>query len=353
MPTMRIVIPSALPPPAYAGELAKILPDKAPALVRWLSRASADVSPFDVEHAGCTAFEAWQLEHAGYSPDADLPLAAGLGPLHLAAASRTLPAPADAPVWLAEFCHLALGADQAMLVPAVDIAPTPDEAQALFAAILPIMQDAGFDASRVDATRLRIVLPDGVRPSLSSPQAVAGHALRAWWQTDAAMRPWRRLLTEIQMTWHAHPVNEAREAAGRPTINALWLYGGARPWAGLDKQLGADAPRGDTQDSPSPPTAGPALQASHGITADPLVDLRLVESARQGDWASWLDDMAALDHAVFRPLSGSDGGPAQATVVLLLGEHRRARLDLAPRSRLLGWLPHPNKDWKHWWSLPA
>ncbi|MFQ6707899.1 putative sulfate exporter family transporter, partial [Bordetella pertussis] len=56
---------------------------------------------------------------------------------------------------------------------------------------------------------------------------VAGQRLRAWWTQDVAMRPWRRLLNEIQMVWYEHPVNEARAARGAAPINALWLYGGA------------------------------------------------------------------------------------------------------------------------------
>ncbi|MFN3883650.1 MAG: hypothetical protein ACK4Q4_02690 [Rhodocyclaceae bacterium] len=41
---------------------------------------------------------------------------------------------------------------------------------------------------------------------------------------------WRRLLLEAQTVLHDHPVNRAREAVGRPTINSLWPWGqGALP----------------------------------------------------------------------------------------------------------------------------
>jgi hypothetical protein len=43
-----------------------------------------------------------------------------------------------------------------------------------------------------------------------------------------AGRRWSRLLNEIQMLLHAHPVNEAREARGEPTVNSLWLWGVGR-----------------------------------------------------------------------------------------------------------------------------
>ncbi|MGH8678896.1 MAG: hypothetical protein ACREUQ_11145, partial [Burkholderiales bacterium] len=37
---------------------------------------------------------------------------------------------------------------------------------------------------------------------------------------------WLRLLTEVQMLLHAHPVNNARDERGAPAVNSLWLWGG-------------------------------------------------------------------------------------------------------------------------------
>ncbi|MHB1237117.1 MAG: hypothetical protein ACYCY7_06100 [Gallionella sp.] len=42
--------------------------------------------------------------------------------------------------------------------------------------------------------------------------------------TDASR--WHQLFNEIQMLLHAHPLNEAREARGEPTINSVWFWGG-------------------------------------------------------------------------------------------------------------------------------
>ncbi len=42
---------------------------------------------------------------------------------------------------------------------------------------------------------------------------------------DAA--PWRRLLTEIQMLLHTHPVNLQRESNGLTPVNSVWFWGGA------------------------------------------------------------------------------------------------------------------------------
>ncbi|MFO8025628.1 MAG: hypothetical protein R6U90_10795, partial [Thiohalophilus sp.] len=37
---------------------------------------------------------------------------------------------------------------------------------------------------------------------------------------------WRRLMNEVQMLLHDHPVNQQRAAEGRLTVNSLWLWGG-------------------------------------------------------------------------------------------------------------------------------
>lgn len=37
---------------------------------------------------------------------------------------------------------------------------------------------------------------------------------------------WRKLLNEVQMQLHEHPVNQARESGGELSINSLWFWGG-------------------------------------------------------------------------------------------------------------------------------
>ncbi|MCZ7655242.1 MAG: hypothetical protein M5R42_14705 [Rhodocyclaceae bacterium] len=40
-------------------------------------------------------------------------------------------------------------------------------------------------------------------------------------------REWRRFINEAQVLLHNHPINMAREAEGRPTVNSLWPWGPA------------------------------------------------------------------------------------------------------------------------------
>ncbi|MGY6269515.1 hypothetical protein ACXIUT_07480 [Achromobacter denitrificans] len=314
---MLIVIPGALPALPVAAELAKLLPERAPTLHGWLRAGAARPEAFDVRVHGCTAFESWQLARAGYSPEPGLPQGAGLGPLLAAGNGGDGEA-----VWLAELVHLALGADQASLLDPGMMDLRPEETAALLETALPLFDGTGFAVEPLSPERWRLRLPDGLRPATASPLAVAGQRLNDWWRQDAQTRPWRRLLNEIQMAWHDHPVNEERAARGLPPVNALWLYGGGSPW----------------------PIS--AAGAEHVYT-------ELDAPRREGDWAAWLDALAALDAQRLRPLAASNGLPGVPAEVLLLGDDRKVALTLKPRGGLLGLLPAPKKNWSAWWSHPA
>jgi len=316
---MLIVIPGALPALPVAAELAKLLPERAPTLHGWLQAATARPQAYDLRAHGCTAFESWQLERAGYVPEPGLLQGAGLGPL---LAGEQDGAGAGEPVWLAELIHLALGADQATLLDPAAMDLRDEETAALLETARPLFEDTGFSVEPLSAQRWRLRLPAGLRPQTASPMAVAGQRLNDWWRQDAETRPWRRLLNEIQMAWHEHPVNDDRAARGLPPVNALWLYGGGTPWPA--------APAG-------------AAQVLTGLDAP----------QRAGDWAAWLDALAELDAQHLRLLAAGKGLPATPVQMLLLGDDRKVALDLKPRGGLLGLLPAPKKNWSAWWSHPA
>ncbi|CAB3642030.1 hypothetical protein [Achromobacter pestifer] len=314
---MLIVIPGALPALPVAAELAKLLPERAPTLHRWLLAGAARPAAFDARTQGCTAFESWQLSRAGYTPEPGLLQGAGLGPL-LAAGQ----APAGQAIWLAELVHLALGADQANLLDPDQMDLRPEESAALLDTARPLFDGTGFAVEALSPQRWRLQLPDGLRPQTASPLVVAGQRLNDWWRQDTETRPWRRLLNEIQMAWHEHPVNDDRAARGVAPVNALWLYGGGTPWpvtpAGPEQVLtGLDTPQ------------------------------------RTGDWSAWLDALAELDAQHLRLLAGKQGVPDTPAELLLLGDDRTVALTLKPRGGLLGLLPAPKKNWSAWWSHPA
>ena len=319
-PAMQIVLPGALPPNApIAAELAKRLPTAAPTLYAWMRQGVGRQAPFDLQAHGCTPFEAWQLEQAGFQPAPRQPIGAGLGPLRAGA-----DAPADERVWIADLAHIALGTDRASLVPAEALDLTDAEGAALLEAARPLFEGTPFNVAPLQAFRWRVDVPDGLSLPTASPAVVAGQPLNAWWTQDAVARPWRRLVNEIQMAWYEHPINVQRAARGQLPANGVWLYGGAAPWL------------------------RPAAMPTAPRIVDDLLSASLAE-----DWGTWLQTLERLDATVLRPHAGDKGVPRQPLTLTLLGRDRRATLALQPRGPLLRWLPTHEQSWRAWWSPPV
>lgn len=76
--------------------------------------------------------------------------------------------------------------------------------------------------------------------NLAQGQDTKAHALRG-----IGAAKWNRLLNEVQMLLHEHPVNQAREQRGELAVNSLWLSGGgvlpAQPLVAGKKLYATDA----------------------------------------------------------------------------------------------------------------
>jgi len=136
--------------------------------------------------------------------------------------------------WLrADPVHLRADRDRVLLMPSQAFSITADEAQGLAAALAPLL--AGkfvLHAVRSDHWCLESQGHEPIDVGAKPPIDLAGADI------DPHLPPkqWHLLLTEIQMTLYAHPVNTAREQRGDPVINSLWLWGAGRapaasgPW---------------------------------------------------------------------------------------------------------------------------
>lgn len=64
----------------------------------------------------------------------------------------------------------------------------------------------------------------------ASPLRATGRSIDIWLPHEAApprprSRSWMKLQNEIQMAWHEHPANQAREARRELPVNSVWLHG--------------------------------------------------------------------------------------------------------------------------------
>ena len=313
---VTLLLPGALLPREVVDALAEPLEQSA--LATMLTRAEV---LGDTETAG-PAHLAWLAEQLFQQ---ELPLATA--PYAHAALAGAPPAGI---VWHADPIHLELARDHLVVTPLIR-PPDDDEADALIDAANVLAADMEARVLRVaDRWFLLAARPWDLHAEALS--AAVGQPLPTALPTGVDARRWNRLLTEIQMTWHAHPVNEAREASGEATINSLWLHGGGA-WSPLARgayaAVLADAPewRGAAQAASVASAPADAAPGDASLVVwDALLLPRLVQ-----DWTGWVSALRELDEKTAALARSS------ALDVVLAGGVTVRRLRSRPSDRLKFW----------------
>lgn len=156
-----------------------------------------------------------------------------------------------------------------------------------------------------------VVRAGGEADLVTTPMSrAAGQPIEPLLPSSRDAMPWRRLLNEAQMLLFHHPVNEAREARGEPAINSVWLWGGGRLPAKMQKQNRAVFTR-------SPDWRALADHAGAEVHTLPenwhpdMAEPALVvfdephRQLRQGDFYGWLTLMRAFESRWLTPLLAS------------------------------------------------
>lgn len=129
----------------------------------------------------------------------------------------------------------------------------------------------------------------------------------------------RRLMTEMQMLLHEHPVNARRQARGLPVINAIWIHGEGR----LGERM-----LGDTAPASLPEAWGEDLYLRgiyrlHGKPIKALpADATTLFSQLQGASVAVIEvpDLDVLESQWLAPMSRALRGGAIAKLTLMLDE---------------------------------
>jgi hypothetical protein len=241
---------------------------------------------------------------------------------------------ADRQIWHADPIYLELAGDH-LIAQRLDSHPADeDEAGPLLAVANELADPVGCRFSRADHHWfLQTEQPwsiETVPLDVVSGDSVTAHLPRG---RDAGH--WGRLLNEIQMAWHAHEINERREASGRPTINSLWLHGGGI-WQSLPSirytQVQAEAPawRGAAMAAgvPAIPPGSTPIDNALLIWDDAFAP------AKRFDRHAWLAAMTAIDRRL-----------------AALGKRHSIDLVLAGRDKLRLLRARPSARWLQWQRL--
>lgn len=307
--TLHLVIPGLLGPWS-AEQTAQIqyLQPAAPALQWLLTRAEAKHTPtphLSPQQRGTADETLFQLFGLPIPADADLPVAA----ITRLADGGDIE---ESGWWLrVDPVHLRPDLHGVLLADARVLAIEPAEVTELVAAFNRTFAEDGLylQALRPDRWYMRLSIDPELR---TYPLAqVIGRDIYAWLPYGAAGRRWNTLLTEIQMLFHHHPINQARESRNQPLINGVWLWGGGfcptsarSPAAGLyaDDPLTRGLARlANAAINPVPETANDWLDAATG-EADSLVVLETTRfDVADGEPSDWIDHIATLERAWFAP----------------------------------------------------
>lgn len=212
--------------------------------------------------------------------------------------------------------HMHIARDHLILTDLRQLPITDAESRALFATAQSLLEEEGRQLHYCSAHTWLLQADAWAGLQTATPDAACGHNVDIWLPKGEAERAWRKLLNEIQMAWHIHPVNETRAEAGQPAINALWLWGAAPGNLSSLSQEGShtptvfhDAAIGPiTHLLPGPPVAcaQEALQifAGSGAVVSGWLD-SLSGPALASDWGTWLQHMQALEQNWFAPLQSA------------------------------------------------
>ncbi len=240
--------------------------------------------------------------------------------------------------WLrADPVHLRPDLSKLLLFDAESFSLTAAEADALAGKVAPLFEELGA-ALEVGAPSRWYLRRDAPLDLQTSPlSAVLGQDLRGHRPAGADAPRWQALLTEVEMTLFASPVNQAREERGAPPVNSLWLWGGgglldapsarwSHVWA--DDVLAAGLARRSGMAHGSPPASAEAWLAA--VDAAPpgpaaaggshlLVDAGLWRAACYGDVEAWRDGLLALDRSWLAPLVEALSAGKLGTLTVLGG----------------------------------
>ncbi len=129
--------------------------------------------------------------------------------------------------WLrADPVHLNVSRDNVQLMDSHVIEPSIEEANALAATLNAHLANDGLQIEVRDAARWYLRIPPEEMPDTTPLWKISGSSVFEHLPSnDGGKINWRALQNELQMLLNDHPVNAAREAAGKLPINGIWFWG--------------------------------------------------------------------------------------------------------------------------------
>lgn len=315
MTEITLALPFALPPPELAPDLIRAL--QAPALAALLSRHSSFQHLSFGNNSRVLPHEAWLAHTLGLT---SAPVQAATGAPLATACMRGcgLGAQAAQGHWfILQPAHVQISRTHMLLTDLRSLQLNEADSRGLYELARPYFEEVGKTLLHGAPGLWFLRADDWAGLSTASPDATTTQSMTDWLPEGDHARDFRRLQNEVQMLWHEHPVNEARQARGLQPINACWLWGGAGPSSAQGSVAVADGTRWMATLAAATQPSAQQLIGQPG----PVMLAGLISPAQAGDWADWLARMQQLEQGWFAPLLAAlkDG---RVTSIKLVLSHR-------------------------------
>ena len=202
--------------------------------------------------------------------------------------------------------------DSARLIPAEQLALSEADADALLKTINDFVSADGLTFFKRSASQWYMSGMQAEALESYPPSFLANRNASSFLPGGESMAPWRRLMTELQMLLHSHPLNLQRETAGLMPVNSIWFWGGgdlpAKRSSSVDVSIFADheqaADMARYHDVPCLPLAqltGTQLEELDS-TQTIILDTSLVGAWLNADGAQLEQSLARINHQWLAPL---------------------------------------------------
>jgi hypothetical protein len=315
MSHLDLLIPFALPPAELAGDLFKQA--EAPAFATLLSRSQV-VRTANKGFKRSLPHEDWLASTFGMTSESSPAVAPAWMRAMGVGAGTGDRFDGDAGMWyVVQPIYIHIARDHLVLTDPAQLELEEEDSLALFEIARSLFHETGRKLVYGNAGTWFVRADDWPALLTSSPDAASGHNIDIWMPSGPNDRSWRKIQNEVQMHWHDHPVNAARERRGLKPVNSLWLWGGAQAsdqasgQSGLSGQAAPYALVGNMQGwlsafaasaRESRPLAGAAELPTSPDGSALVVLHQLLRPALEADWGNWLAALATLETAWFEPI---------------------------------------------------